>query len=63
MSRDEGKAELAELAERWRVAGKILRRVDPAAFEALLAGAEVMALESMTYADLEGAINSSNKVC
>ena len=63
MSRDAGKAELAELAERWRVAGKILRRVDPVAFEALLAGAEVMALESMHYADLEGAINSPNKVC
>lgn len=36
-----------ELAERWRVAGAILRRLDAAAFEALLHGAEVMIVESV----------------
>lgn len=35
-------AKKAELAERWRVAGQLLLRLAPKAFEALLAGAEVM---------------------
>lgn len=38
-------ATMTELAERWRVAGRILRLLDPVAFEALLHGAEVMIVE------------------
>lgn len=38
--------EARSLAERWRVAGLILRRLDPVAFEAWLAAAEVMAVET-----------------
>lgn len=36
----------AELAERWRVAGKLLRRIDPVAYEALLLAAEVIVAET-----------------
>ena len=45
--RDDEEEELTsmELAERWRVAGLLLRRIDPVAFEALLHGAEVMIVE------------------
>lgn len=35
-----------ELAERWRVAGLLLRKIDPVAFEAWLAAAEVIAVET-----------------
>lgn len=38
--------EAKALAERWRVAGLILRRIDPVAFEAWLAAAEVIAAET-----------------
>ncbi len=45
---DDGDAcnEAQELAERWRVAGLLLRRINPAAFEALLFGAEVIVVET-----------------
>ncbi len=38
--------ETKELAERWRVAGLILRRIDPGAFDALLVAAEVIVVET-----------------
>ena len=45
--------EALALAERWRVAGVVLRRVDPVAFEALTIGAEVMAVASLETAETE----------
>jgi hypothetical protein len=38
--------EKQELAERWRVAGLLLRRIDPVAFDALLMAAEVVIVET-----------------
>lgn len=38
--------EQQELAERWRVAGLVLRRLDPVAFDALLLAAEVIVVET-----------------
>lgn len=35
------KGERAAMAERWRVAGRALREIDPIAFVALLRGAEI----------------------
>lgn len=35
-----------DLAERWRVAGLLLRRLDSVAFEALLHGAEIVVAET-----------------
>jgi hypothetical protein len=43
---DAANREMRELAERWRLAGLVLRRIDPAAFEALLHGAEVVIVET-----------------
>lgn len=34
------------LAERWRLAGQVLRRIDPVAFDALLMAAEVVVAET-----------------
>ena len=46
METDEEQPTSMELAERWRVAGQLLRLIDPVAFEALLHGAEVMIVET-----------------
>ncbi len=37
---------MKELAERWRIAGLLLRRLDPVAFDALLAAAEIVIVET-----------------
>jgi hypothetical protein len=49
--RAEVAAKKMELAERWRVAGQLLLRLDPKTFEALLAGAEVMVVMTPDPAD------------
>lgn len=47
MSDESSKPTSMELAERWRVAGLLLRRIDPVAFEALMFGAEVIVVETV----------------
>lgn len=49
MGQDEDERECSsmELAERWRIVGMLLRRIDPTAFEALLHGAEVMVVATV----------------
>lgn len=49
-----------ELAERWRLAGLVLRRVDPVAFEALLLGAEVIVAETP---ELPSDISFADVIC
>ena len=39
-------SEQQELAERWRIAGLLLRRIDPVAFDALMMAAEVFIVET-----------------
>lgn len=39
-------SEQQALAERWRIAGLLLRRIDPVAFDALLLAAEVVIVET-----------------
>ena len=47
----------SEIAERWRVAGRVLRLLDPIAFEALLHGAEVMIVEGVEVTEEISLIN------
>ena len=55
-----GTSERAELAERWRVAGRLLRRIDPVAYEALLLAAEVIVAETPEERD---EISLSDRIC
>ena len=54
---------LTELAERWRQAGEVLRRIDPVMFRALLVAAEADAVDALDLAVLVEDINSVHKIC
>ena len=56
-------SKVAELAERWRVAGEVLRRIDPVMFRALLKAAETDAVDALDLADLQDCINLVHKIC
>lgn len=56
-------SKVAELAERWRVAGEVLRRIDPVMFRALLKAAETDAVDALDLADLDETINLVHKIC